>query len=125
MKTYYKVVSRKGAKLVSVMMSGRTLERTYSTTEWTQGVESTPVMAFETRRSAKDFAQGWDEVWLAMVRRPRKLVRISSCDSRKATLLAFWEQIKGKRWHDLLTEGSMPAPDDTVACEAIRLVKKL
>jgi hypothetical protein len=125
MKQYFKVVRYTGNRLVSVMMVGRTLERTYSTTEWTQGVNSTPVMAFETRRSAKNFANGWDEVWLAKVRRPRKLARITYCDSRKDAMLAFWAGIKGKRWSTLRNDGSVEAPDGTVACEAIRLVRKV
>jgi hypothetical protein len=130
MTTYYKVVRQDGKRLVSVVMGDggwcRKLQRTYSTDGWTHGVNGTPVLAFANRGEAKDFAECYSgQAWLAQVKRPRRLTVLVDVNDGVRYLLAFWKQIAGKRWFALETRANhVEAPEYTVACEAIRLVKR-
>lgn len=141
MKTYYKVVRakshKKGAnRLVSAVMGhgryGDDLERVYRPNRWTVGVKATPVMAFDSQKAAQVFARGSVarlEVWEADVRKPRHLSRILGL-SRLPGFLRFWQTLQDKKqWWRLPTQVNDVwvgiAPPGTVACEAIRLVKKL
>jgi hypothetical protein len=129
MKQYYKVVRPDGKRLMSAVMGkgiGRSLECVYSTTQWTEGVEGTPVIAFEDRASAAHWAPPGSETWEAQAKRPRKINRLSYYENGKQTLVAFWKSIEGKRWSALSsTHKGQLAPQGTVACEAIRLVRRV
>jgi hypothetical protein len=66
------------------------------------------------------------QVWQAEVRRPRKLTRLAYFNDGQQRLMAFWERIRGRKWYALrIDTGDTVAPSDTVACEALRLVRKV
>lgn len=130
-KTYYKAVRNdfyEGWR-ISAIMDAEGIGRQYGTTYWTQGIDGTPVMAFSNLQSAIDFVQGCPnhEVWEAQVRRPRKISALTPWTGDPQIIRAFWKQIRGQQWYRLhpLRVNAVPAPKDTVACEAIRLVRKV
>lgn len=130
-KTYYKVVRNSpyasGGK-VSCIVVGTRLCCDYSTEKWTKGINGTPVLAFSTLGSARTFVSDCtgQEIWEAKVRRPRKISKLGYWPGGLSALL-FWPSIQGKRWHSLDNSylGPADAPPDTVACDAIKLVKKV
>ncbi len=134
MKTYYKVVRRDGERLVSAIMGwtyGGKLQRVYRRKRWTLGVKGTPVMAFDNLRAARQFVPDLprSEIWEAEVREPRRLNRILRL-GRVSSFLAFWGLLRDKQYWsrlplDLDSLCPVDTPSGTVACEAIRLVRKI
>lgn len=140
MKAYYKVVRLTDDGLVSALMGGwedgrlQQYQRSYNTVRWTTGWRGTPVLAFENLFDANDFARNLvsppeREVWEALVRRPRKINRLANASSsatKGGTLIEFWRGIAGRRWSRLqVTWEQWRAPDGTVACDAIKLIRRV
>lgn len=121
METVFKVVYREDGRLYSVF-AGRPLEREYKEGEWTKGYKGTPVLAFSDRATAERWGRGTNrEVWLAEAQEPAALDVVCSL-MNPLNILAFWKLYTGA---PLATAPLTSAPDNTVACQAIRLVERV
>jgi hypothetical protein len=137
MKTYFKVVRVAPEGLVSGLVGGlecaelRRYQRWYGTDRWTAGYRGTPVLAFETERAARRFSSlhsGTMQVWQAEAQRPRKINRVGSvgASATRRTFARFWRAVAGMQWWHLGGGyGGQRAPESTVACDAVRLVKRV
>jgi hypothetical protein len=127
-KQYYKVVQQIGEHTRSAIVGGKSLSRHYTTNAWTRGVNGTPVMAFCNLQSALHFRQSDSSlcVWNVKVKHPRLINMLGDWQLGRPAL-RFWTAVRGKQWYRLhrtvLTV--LGTPPNTVACEAIKLVKKV
>jgi hypothetical protein len=106
-------------KLFSAMTMGGNWSVAYPRYRWASGPFGTPLLAFDTPERAVDFhrqycSSGW-EIWEAEAENARPQGMLSSYLSRYDT---FWKE-------GASSSEACLAPPGTMACDRIRLTKRL